>query len=102
MTKTNKDSPGIGKCILIIFGILCMFGSKMIPPMFGLSVGGFQVMGTLIGGIMLLLIDTGFVVFPGQFYCFFRNFLFCSEFRSGQKRNCQADCNCFDDQQAWA
>ncbi len=62
MTKTNKDSPGIGKCILIIFGILCMFGSKMIPPMFGLSVGGFQVMGTLIGGIMLLLIDTGWSV----------------------------------------
>lgn len=62
MTKTNENRFAIGRTTLIICSILFMFGSKLVPPMFGLSNGGFQVLGTLIGGVLLLLIDTGWSV----------------------------------------
>jgi len=62
MAKTNEKNSSIGKLILIICGIVVMFGSKVVDPMFGLSSGAFQVMGTLVGAIMLLLIDTGWSI----------------------------------------
>lgn len=62
MKKELGKRTGIGTVIVIICSVILMFGSKLVPPMFGLSSGGFQVMGTLIGAIMLLLIDTGWPV----------------------------------------
>lgn len=55
----TTQKSGYGKTILSILGFLLMFGSKLMPPLFGLSGAGVQVIGTLFGGVCLLLVDTG-------------------------------------------
>ena len=51
--QTNKVSTG--KWVALVIGLLCMFVTGMIAPPAGLSQAGFQVLGILVGAIILFL-----------------------------------------------
>ena len=57
--KSQKTSTG--KWIALIVGLFCMFATGLIAPPAGLSQAGFQVLGILVGAIILFLTwGTGF------------------------------------------
>ena len=57
--KSQKTSTG--KWIALLVGLFCMFATGIIAPPAGLSQAGFQVLGILVGAIVLFLTwGTGF------------------------------------------
>ena len=51
--SSKKTSPG--KWIALAAGVFCMLGTGVISPPAGLSQAGFQVLGILVGAIILFL-----------------------------------------------
>ena len=52
MTKTKTSA---GKWVALVIAAFCMFATGLITPPEGLSQAGFQVLGILVGAIILFL-----------------------------------------------
>ena len=57
MAKTTKLSTG--QTVLFAIGFIIMFGVKFLPAPWGMTADAFQVLGVVIGGLMMLFVTVG-------------------------------------------
>lgn len=55
----NNAELSTGQKLLFFLGFVIMFGVKFLPAPWGMSVDAFQVLGVVIGGLLMLLVTVG-------------------------------------------